>query len=224
MNNKQSIQVAIADDHILVRDCICDMISAQPEFDVTIRAGNGLELVEQLARSENLPDVCILDVQMPGMNGYEAAKQIRAQWPGVKLLVLSMLDDEFVVSSMLTLGVNGYMVKGCTMDELFDALSAVHTQGSYYPNWVKEKIGRRKGARQTHVEINEGELSFLKYCHTEMSIKEIARKMAVSAETVHGYMRSLFHKLNLHTRHGLALFAVKSGLVSIREAQPYAGN
>ncbi len=215
MNNGLPIRIAIADDHILVRDCICGMIAATPGFEVCIKAGDGRGLIEQLENAGSLPDVCILDVQMPVMNGYDTMKHIREHWPELKVLVLTMLEDEFVIAGMLALGVRGYLGKSCPMNELLDALTSISEKGYYCSELVpREAAFKDDGAVY---EINDEEISFLKYCHTDMSIKEIASNMTVSVDTAQGYMRSLFQKLNLRTRQGLAIFAVKTGLISIRE-------
>ncbi|HYC30602.1 MAG TPA: response regulator transcription factor [Chitinophagaceae bacterium] len=225
MNNKHSIRIAIADDHIMVRDCICRMISATPGFEVCIKAGDGIELIEQLTAMETLPGICILDVQMPGMNGYEAMKHIRKNWPELKVLVLSMLEDEFAIARMLALGANGYLGKSCSMNDLLDALLAIDAKGYHHSELIPANTPFLNGRINASIpNIDEEEMSFLKYCPTDMTIKEIAGRMAINADTAQGYMGSLFQKLNLRTRHGLAIFAVKAGLVSMREVNTYPGS
>ncbi|MCD6063062.1 MAG: two component transcriptional regulator, LuxR family [Flavipsychrobacter sp.] len=107
MNSQPIINVAIADDHIVVRDSISNMIATFPGFSVTIEAGNGKELIEQLERAKPFPEICVLDIQMPEMNGYETMNFIKETWPNLKVLALSMLDDEFAIIKMLKMGARG---------------------------------------------------------------------------------------------------------------------
>lgn len=213
MNNTPYIQIAIADDHIMVRDSISKMITANPRFRVSVKAGNGKELVELLNSSESLPDICILDVQMPEMNGYETMEYIQNHWPGLKVLAMSMLEDEFTVIRMLNLGAKGYIGKGGSLEELHDALLNIYEKGYYSSELMLSKVALLPGDTRK-LAFNEKETAFLKYCPTELSVKEIARIMNVSAGAVQGYKTSLFQKLNLSTRQGLAMFAIKTGIIA----------
>lgn len=213
MNNTPSIQIAIADDHIMVRDSISRMIMANPRFRVSVKAGNGKELITLLHSAESLPDICILDVQMPEMNGYETMEYIQKHWPGLKVLVMSMLEDEFAIIRMLNLGAKGYIGKGGSLEELHNALLTIHEKGYYSSELMLSKAALLPGDTR-HLAMDEKETTFLKYCPTELSVKEIARVMNISAGAAQGYKNSLFQKLNLSTRQGLAMFAIKTGIIA----------
>ena len=213
MNNRPPIHIAIADDHIMVRDSISRMITTNPRFRVSVKAANGKELIELLHSAESLPDICILDVQMPEMNGYETMEYIQKYWPGLKVLAMSMLEDEFTVMRMLNLGAKGYIGKGSSLQELHYALLSIHEKGQYSSELMHSKVALSSGGKK-HFAINEKETAFLKYCPTELSVKEIAGIMNISMGAAQGYKTSLFQKLNLRTRQGLAMFAIKTGIIS----------
>jgi len=219
MNNKSSITVAIADDHAVVRESISNMVSAFPQFTVTVKAKNGQQLVDLLNKANPLPQICILDIQMPEMNGYEALEYIQKKWPEMKVLVLSMMDDEFAIIRMLKLGARGYINKSSTLDELQNALEYIHEKGYYSSELLVSNFYQlvKTDTEKVFHNISEREFEFLKLCPTEHTIKEIAEIMHVSPSTVQGYRNSLFEKLDLNTRQGLAIFAIRMGIVSFRD-------
>lgn len=206
------MKIAIANSQKLVRDSISNMLSADSCFDVCIKAANGKELVHSLAMARQLPDACLLDVQMPGMNGYETIHILRERWPKLQVLVLSILEDEFVIKSMLHLGAKSYLGKGCTMQELQNALLSVHDTGYYCSAAMARALGCTKDKPLC---IESQEYAYLKYCHTELSVKEIAVMMNVKPSVVNNYRKSLFEKLKVNTRQGLAIFALKTGIITL---------
>ncbi len=205
------MKIAIANSQLLVRDSICRMLSADARFDVCINVANGNELIQSLSGANTLPDICLLDVQMPQMNGYETMNCIRQCWPELKVLVLSQLEDEFVIKSMLSLGVRSYLGKDCTIAELQNALVSVHEKG-YYRSTLMARISESTGDKALC--FDEHEYTYLKYCHTELTAKEIAGVMNVSLGAIHNYRNSLFEKLKVRTRQGLAIFALKTGIIA----------
>lgn len=210
--NKKRIITAIANGQRFVRDSICKILSDDTRFDVCINVANGEELITALSAGVQ-PDICLLDVQMPRMNGYETMTIINERMPTMKVVVLSELEDEFVVKGMLALGANSYLGKQCTMLELQDALVSVHEHG-YYCSALME------GAKDKPWCLDEQEYAFLKYCHTEMTSKEIASEMNVSSHAIKSYRNSLFEKLKVHTRQGLAIFAYKTGIIAPGDVHP----
>lgn len=136
MTEQAAILIAIADDHAVVRDSISNMVSGEGKFKVIIKAGNGRELIEQLAKANPLPEICILDIQMPEMNGYETMEYIRQHWPDLKVLALSMLEDEFAIIRMLKLGACGYLSKASDLEELQKALIYIHKRGYYSSEFI----------------------------------------------------------------------------------------
>lgn len=213
-----AILIAIADDHAVVRDSISNMVSGFGKFRVIIKAGNGKELIEQLKKANPFPEICILDIQMPEMNGYETMEYIRKHWPDLKVLALSMLEDEFAIIRMLKLGASGYLSKASDMEELQKALVYIHEKGYYSSEFIASNYFRSiKNDKPPTTNITDRQMEFLKYCCTELSMKEIADKMSISTSTALSYRNALCDKLNLTTRQGLAIYAIKSGIVSFED-------
>ncbi len=218
MTEQAAILIAIADDHAVVRDSISNMVSGGGKFKVIIKAGNGRELIEQLAKANPLPEICILDIQMPEMNGYETMEYIRQHWPDLKVLALSMLEDEFAIIRMLKLGACGYLSKASDLEELQKALIYIHERGYYSSEFIASNYLRSiKHNHPATINITDRQMEFLKYCCTELSMKEIADKMSISTSTALSYRNALCDKLGLTTRQGLAIYAIKSGIVSFED-------
>lgn len=217
--NKQDIIVAVADDHAVVRDSISKIVSSYDGFSVKYKAKNGKDLIEQLKVTTSTPEICLLDIQMPEMNGYETISYLKKNWPGVKVLALSMLDDEFSIIRILRLGACGFVSKSSTLTELRDALVSVHEKGYYSSELLISNFFQLMNDDTSAVQhkLSEKESAFLKYCPTELTLRKIAEKMHVSLSSVQAYRNSLFDKLNLKTRQGLAMFAIRTGIVSLNE-------
>ena len=218
MTEQPAILIAIADDHAVVRDSISNMVSGQGKFKVIIKAGNGKELIAQLHKANPLPEICILDIQMPEMNGYDTMEYIREHWPDLKVLALSMLEDEFAIIRMLKLGACGYLSKASDLEELQKALIYIHKKGYYSSELIASNyFWSIKHNKPVSGNITDRQMEFLKYCCTELSIKEIADKMSISTSTALSYRNALCDKLGLTTRQGLAIYAIKSGIVSFED-------
>lgn len=215
MTEQPAILIAIADDHAVVRESISNMVSGGGKFAVIIKAGNGRELIAQLKRANPMPEICILDIQMPEMNGYETMEYIKEHWPDLKVLALSMLEDEFAIIRMLKLGASGYLSKASDLEELQKALLYIHERGYYSSELIASNyFWSIKKNKPVAGNITDRQMEFLKYCCTELSMKEIADKMSISTSTALSYRNALCDKLGLTTRQGLAIYAIKSGIVS----------
>lgn len=215
--DKNRIKIALVNSQLFVRDSISRMLVADARFDVCINAANGNELIKSLSGIDILPDICLLDVQMPGMNGYETMNCISQNWPGIKVVVHSQLEDEFVINNMLKLGVRSYLGKDCSIGELYTAIVNVYENG-HYSSVLMNNIA--SGTMDKALCIDEQEYTYLKYCHTEMTAREIAGKMNVSQATIKTCRDSLFGKLKVRTRQGLAIFAYKTGIIAPGDIQP----
>ena len=213
MNEKNIIKVGIAEDHTVMRKGIISLINSFGDFYVTVDAVNGKDLIDKLLVSKDLPDVCILDINMPVMNGYETASFIREKWDDMKILALSMINEEFSVVRMLRCGANGYIVKDCNPIELRNALLGVHKDSFYHSELVTSKLIYdlfKKNNPSNN--ISDKEMEFLSYCCTDLTYKEIAEKMSVSPRTVDDYRDSVFKKLKIKSRTALAIFSIRMGL------------
>ena len=212
------IHIALADDHTILRKGVAEILSKFDDMTVTIEAGNGKELMEKLSSAAELPDICIVDINMPEMNGYETAAEIKKHWPDVKILALSMYDTELNIIKMLRNGANGYVLKDSDPEDLRVAITRICKDGFYHSELVTGRMLNilfdPNGKMNT--EINDRELTFLKLCSTELTYKEIADQMCLSPRTIDGYREALFKKLNITTRTGLAMYAIKAGVVSAK--------
>jgi DNA-binding NarL/FixJ family response regulator len=217
------ITLAIADDHTLLRKALVTLINEFDACQVVIEAANGQELIEQLQQMNTLPQVAILDINMPVMDGHATATHIARHYPNMHTLSLSMLNDEANVLRMLQAGVKGYVLKECHPDELSNAISHV-ARGEYFINELMTmQIGKRLSVMNNHqpqqkepvVSLTDKEKEFLQWSITDLTYKEIAFKMCISPRTVDSYRDVLFEKLQLKSRVGLAIYAIKNNLVTL---------
>jgi DNA-binding NarL/FixJ family response regulator len=207
--------IAIVDDHILIAKALAGIIENFAAFEVLYECEHGKALQEKLSNKKNVPDIVLLDISMPVMDGFETALWLKESHPEVLIIALSMQDDERSLIKMVKSGANGYLLKNVHPLELENALTTLVKNGFYYPNWAANKVfsslGSASSAKNQIINITEREKEFLQYSVTEMSYKEIAEKMFCSPRTVESYRDSLFEKLGLKTRVGLAVYAMKNG-------------
>jgi len=211
------IKIALADDHTILRKGVVEILSKFDNMSVVLEAGDGKELLEKMQDMDPLPEVCILDINMPELNGYETAAKIHKKWPEMKILALSMYDTELNVIKMLRCGANGYVLKDADPEELRFAIVEVCRHGFYHSELVTGRMLNilHDSNIRTQADLNERESQFLAYCCTELTYKEIAEKMFLSPRTIDGYRESVFKKLNITTRTGLAIYAMKAGIVNV---------
>jgi DNA-binding NarL/FixJ family response regulator len=210
--------IAIIDDHILIAKAITGIIENFKQFNVLYECENGKVLQEKLIIKKNIPDIVLLDISMPIMDGFETAKWLKETHPQILIMALSMQDDEQSLIKMIKNGANGYLLKNVHPAELEKALDALVKNGTYFPDWATSKVfmSLSNDVKPTinNVHITEREKEFLQYSITEMSYKEIAEKMFCSPRTVESYRDSLFEKLGLKSRVGLAVYAMKNGFAN----------
>lgn len=212
-----SIKIAIADDHVLFRKGLSMLLSQIPGFQVVCDVNNGAELMDQLKQKEK-PDVALLDIRMPEMNGFETASSLYETFPQVSILALSTLDDELSVVRMIRNGARGYVLKNADTDELRRAITTIHQDGYFYNDMlnhtVMQHIVRHRDAGIVD-RLTERERDFLRHACSEMTYTEIAKAMFLSPRTIDGYRDALFEKLDIKSRTGLVLFAIKNGIVDL---------
>lgn len=211
--------IAIVDDHILIAKAITGVIENFPNYHVLYEAEHGKALMEKFTAPKNIPEIVLLDITMPVMDGFETADWLRKNHPAVRVLALSMQDDDLSLIKMIKAGAKGYLLKNIQPAELKKALDELMTKGHYYPEWAASKIFSSISGEDRKppagITFSERELEFLKYSCTEMTYKEIGERMICSSRTVEGYRDVLFSKLGVKTRVGLAVYAIKSGLCEI---------
>ena len=213
--------VVLVDDHVLLRNGLASLIRGFGRFDVLFEASDGKDLIRQL-RISRRPDIILLDVCMPEMDGYETACYLRHHYPEIRILALSMSDTDSSIVRMLKNGAKGYILKDIDSSGLQRALESVVEKGYYYSEIVTEKlidtisqIDEPEQRLRDLLALNQRELEFMKLVCTEWTYKEIADRMYLSPRTIDGYRDALFEKLNVRTRVGLAMYAVRSGIVSL---------
>lgn len=213
--------IALADDHVVMRNGLASLLK-DLGYLILYEADNGKDFIEKTNKN-NLPDVALLDINMPNMDGYETAAWLKENFPDVKVLALSMYDDDASIIRMLKNGAKGYILKDSNIADVKQAIESVLSKGYYYSELVTGKLihsinhfdePSHSSIKKT-LKLNSREIEFLKLACTEMSYKEIAEKMFLSPRTVEGYRDTLFERLDLKSRVGLVLFAIKNGIVNI---------
>jgi DNA-binding NarL/FixJ family response regulator len=213
-------KIALADDHTLLRKGVANLVQ-NFGYTVVLESDNGRELTESIAKG-NIPDLVLLDINMPEKDGYETSLWLKENYPDIKVLALSMYDDETAIIRMLKNGVRGYILKDAEPAELRTAIESVFNKGFYYSEMVTGRLMRTitdmedEGNNTRKIlNLTERETDFLKLACSEMTYKEIAAEMHLSPRTIDGYRDTLFEKLNIKTRTGLAIYAIKNGIVKI---------
>lgn len=214
----EKISIVIVDDHTLFRSGVANLLSEFDEIDVLFQASSGKDLQQKLS-ADNLPNIILMDITMPLMDGYEATKWVTAQYPGISVLALSMFDDEKSIINMLRAGACGYLLKESNASDLLEAIKITKEKGLFINENVSGRMlmSIRNDSKVTKgdLKLSDREMEFLQYCSTELTYKEIADKMNVSPRTVDNYRESLFSKLNIKSRTGLVVYGIKNSLISI---------
>lgn len=214
---KERYKVAVVDDHLLIAKAISSIVESFRDFEVLYEAEHGKALQERFRQPNGIPDIVLLDISMPVMDGFATAAWLREQHPGVFVMALSVQDDDESLIRMIKNGARGYLHKNVHPVELEKALLMLVNKGMYYPDWVTSRVFMKMAAADekgnlTGIVLTEREKEFLQYACTELTYKEIGEKMFCSARTVESYRDALFEKLGVKTRVALALYAVKIGL------------
>ncbi|WP_316795834.1 response regulator transcription factor [Pedobacter agri] len=210
----KSISIAIVDDHTLFRSGLASLLDEFDEIKVIFEGMNGQDLQHKIV---NHPEVqlILMDINMPVMDGFEATKWVKENHPNVNVLALSMLEDEKAIIGMLRAGASGYMLKESTPNELLTAIKTVIDKGFFVNDLVSGRLFVALKNGDSQPVYSTRELVFLQHCSTENTYKEIADLMNVSPRTVDNYRESLFAKLNIKSRTGLVVYAIKNNLITI---------
>jgi DNA-binding NarL/FixJ family response regulator len=211
--------VAIVDDHVLIGQALAGIIEKFKKYKVLYEVSNGKALIEKFRVDRNIPDIVLLDITMPVMDGFETAKWLTKDHPEVLILALSMQDDEQTLLKMIRSGAKGYILKNAHPSELEKALEAMTQSGVYYSDSISNKVllnlARNDPGTDRGIQFNPREIEFLQYAATELTYKEIADKMCCSPRTVESYRDGLFAKTGLKTRVGLVVYSLKKGLIKL---------
>ncbi len=216
----QEIQVIVVDDHQLMARGICDLVNSIPNYKVLHEARNGKELVQYLENDKNeFPDIVLLDINMPIMNGFQTMQWIKKNHPEIPVLALTINDDEASVINMLRYGVKGYLLKTTDSEELVAAMETILKRGFYSSEIASAKLLNSlspANAKATQrLDLKDREIEFLKLACTDSTYVQIAEKMFLSPKTVDHYREVLFEKFEVKSRVGLVMFAIRNKLVSL---------
>ena len=213
------IKVAIADDYRIFREGLKVSLSQDEKMDFLFEVDNGEDLLKNI--EANKPDVIIMDLKMPIMDGMEATQLLRKKYQDIKVVVVSMYDDDKFIIHLMEIGANGYLFKNAEPDEIRKAIHAVYENGYYFNDIVNKALlkklvlkGNIKPSFNQNVELTERELQVLKLICEEKTASEIGKEIFLSPRSVEGIRQRLIEKVGVRNSAGLVMFAVKSGIVS----------
>jgi two-component system, NarL family, response regulator DegU len=218
MSDLKTIKIAIADDHALFRRGMASLLKTIPDFEVILEASNGQELVDQIPDCK--PDLVIMDLKMPVMDGMQATEYIREKFPEIKVIVISMLDEDQFVYKLMELGANGYLLKDTDTEEVEMAIRTVLEEDYYYGPFLNKVMHRRflDKSRKKEATINskihftERELEIIQLVCDGLTTVQIADKVCLSNRTVDGHRNSIMDKLGVKNTAGVVVYAVKNQL------------
>lgn len=213
------ILVALVDDHTITRRGIKTVLELHPEIQVSFEAANGIELLEKI-KGNPLPDIVILDINMPEMNGFQTIRHLTEKFATIKIIVFSLINEKDTVLNMINSGACGFISKSADPDTLANAVLSVIASGYYLSELVKKayfqnaKLHKTKPGFNGRQYLTPKELEFIRLSATNLNYKEIAIELTVSPKTLENYRDSLFSKLSINNRAALVLFGIKNGLIS----------
>jgi DNA-binding NarL/FixJ family response regulator len=219
----ENINIALVDDQVLFRQGIASLIKSEAGFSLIIEADNGQDFLSRLKETEELPDILLMDMEMPGMDGMQLNDELNKKFPSIKVIVLSVHASERLMARMIHAGACGYLFKNCNKEELLNAIRSVFNNGFYITPVVLKAMQSpmaNKNAVITNVqsipiEISQREKEVLQLICQEFSNGEIAEKLFISIRTVDGHRNNLLAKTGCHNTAGLVLFAVKHHIFNV---------
>jgi DNA-binding NarL/FixJ family response regulator len=224
MSPTDTIRVVLADDHAVVRKGIREFLEEEGDIQVVGEATDGRTAVE--VTMEQSPDVAVLDIQMPGLNGIEVTRRIKAERPGLRVLVLTAYDDDPYIFAALQAGASGYVLKSAPSEELIRAVRAVFRGESALDPAVTAKVmqqlasGKPAGAVGAVEALSQRELDVLRLAAHGLTNKAIGQRLNISDRTVQGHLANIFDKLQVGSRTGAVILALKQGWVALDDALP----
>lgn len=212
MKSNKIISIAVVDDYELIRKGLRITINSYKDCAVDMEAYDGIDLLEKLESAKKLPDVCLLDISMPRMDGYLALKKIKHLWPQIKVIMLSMHYNEYSVIKSFQDGASACLPKEVGENELHEAIVKVFETGLFHSEVTSQFINKLIQKQSIDATLTEKEIEFLRLNCSDLNLKQIAEIMKVSPRTVDSYRDNLFKKLNLSSRTALAVFAIRAGV------------
>jgi DNA-binding NarL/FixJ family response regulator len=216
---KSEIKLAMVDDHTLLRSALASLINSFENCTVICEANDGAEFISKIRENE-IPDIVILDLNMPVMDGFETAAWLRDHWPQIHVLMLTMYDSELTLIRLLQAGVKGFLKKDIAPSELHFAIKSVVQSGYYYSTETAGRLANlfrnnaKDNLRLQNAILKEQEIEFLKLACTDSTYKEIAQTMGLTPRAIDSLRDDLFVKLDVKSRVGLAMVAIRNGIVT----------
>ncbi|MHB9141409.1 MAG: response regulator [Paludibacter sp.] len=213
-----SIRILIADDHQLFREGIVNLLSASPQIEIVAQAENGQEAIEKAKKLK--PDIVIMDLSIPVMNGVDATRILHKELPEIRVLALSMHADKHYIKEALEAGVSGYLFKNCTYDQLIEAINTVY-QGEKYLSakitevLIRDYLSKEEEVHDNSEELSERESEILKLMAEGKSTREISDVLFISVKTVGTHKQHILEKLKLRSTADLIKYAIKKGIVGL---------
>ena len=212
------IKVIIADDHQLFREGLVNLLANSDEVEIVAKAENGKDAIEKAEKY--MPDLILMDIGMPIINGVEATQILHSKHPGLKIIALSMHSDKHYIKGMLEAGASGYLLKNSTYNQLLDAIKTVYGGKKYLSEQITDVLidnylGKNEVLSAKAPELTDREFEILKLYAEGKSAKEIAKQLFVSTKTVGTHKQNIMEKLHLKSTVEMAKYAIKNGIVSI---------
>ncbi|POY35962.1 DNA-binding response regulator [Solitalea longa] len=216
----QGIKIIIADDHEIFRDGLSLVLKKEKDFNLIEQAINGIDLINKI--NLHHPDVVLTDIKMPGMDGIEATKIISDKFPTVKIIALSMFDEDNLIADMFEAGAKGYLLKNAHKNEIIEAIKTVYEDGNYFCEAASMKLVKmlaksKQASKQQQVEFNDRELDIIKLICKQLTALEIADKVFLSKRTVEGYRMRILEKMNVKNTAGVVVYALRNQLITEEE-------
>lgn len=209
---KKTIQIAIVDDHKTLRMGMHTLLSNHG-YEVVLDASNGQDLIEQLENATKIPQICITDIEMPIMNGYDLTAYLKAKYPQIKVLVYSFYEHEFSIINILKKGAIGYIFKSSDPSEIISAIESIQQFGFYHSDALVDKSPALLYKYNNHsMEFTQTEIDFMSYSCSDLNYEQISKKMNISKRSVEHYRDNLYLKLHISSRPALVLFAMQTGI------------
>ncbi len=211
------VDIGIADDHQLFLKSLSILVESFDDFNISVEAINGEMLLQKLDKMADLPEIILLDVNMPVLDGPNTAAAISSKYPQIRLIALSMKDDDSSVIRMIKSGCCAYLLKDMHPDQLEKALEEVHRVGYYNADISNLRYRRllQKSQEDEELQLTERERTFLQLACSDLTYKQIADQMHLAERTIDGYRENLFAKLNVQSRVGMVLEALRKNLVNL---------
>lgn len=202
--------VVIVDDHVLLSQAISGLVQSFDKFKSLYICKNGKELLEKFESPKNIPDIVLMDINMPILNGIETTEVLKTKYTDVKVLALSIEENEETILNMLRAGARGYLMKDTKREILEEALLQIAEKGYYHTNTVTRILVDTLNKKAPQTQLKEREVEFLRLACTEKTYREIAEEMCLSPKTIEGYRDALHDKLQVKNRIGLVLYAIRN--------------